>query len=85
MFCAFFFLLCYSSIKLFTEKKKKGFSNRLFQIGIQASPSWIVTYFSRPSLLHPTSIMEWDFAQVSCSHQNRLVSQAETSTCPSYL
>ena len=71
MFCAFF-LLCYSSIQL-------------FQIGIQASPSWIVTYFSRPSLLHPTSIMEWDFAQVSCSHQNRLVNQAETSTCPSYL
>ena len=80
--CIFFTVIVQYNYLL---KKKKVFSNRLLQIGIQASPSWIVTYFSRPSLLHPTSIMEWDFAQVSCSHQNRLVNQAETSTCPSYL
>ena len=83
MVCAFF-LLCYILIKLFAGKKK-GVSNRLLQIGIQAFPSWIVAYFSRPSLLYPTSITGWGFAQVSCFHQNRLVNQAETSTWPSYL
>ena len=78
------FLLYYILIKLFAGKKK-SVSNRLLQIGIQAFPSWVVTYFSRPSLLHPSSIMGWGFAQVSCFHQNRLVNQAETSTWPSCL